>query len=215
MEAGLQVGDQLIAIDGQRILAAREANIYINQGAKEDQVVDVTFKREGEKDTLSIQPDYIEERASYLIGISYAPIDKTPFNIIKYGAIECLSWIKMVFYSLRVIFTGQASMDAVAGPVGIVNVIGQGYAESVQYGILSVIGTLSFYVVLLSANLGVMNLLPIPALDGARIIFLLIELVRGKPVDQEKEGFVHMIGFVLLMLLMVFILYNDLRNLIF
>jgi regulator of sigma E protease len=105
--------------------------------------------------------------------------------------------------------TGGISGNDIAGPVGIVGQISSGYQDSIQYGIKSVIATVSFYIVLLSANLGVMNLLPIPALDGGRIVFIAIEAIRGKPVDPNKEGFIHFVGYVLLMILMVLILFND------
>ena len=85
--------------------------------------------------------------------------------------------------------------------------------ESSEYGLMVVLVNLANMCVLLSANLGIMNLLPIPALDGGRLVFLLIELVRGKPVDPEKEGMVHMAGMAVLMALMVLVLFNDIRNL--
>ena len=85
--------------------------------------------------------------------------------------------------------------------------------QSKPDGLFYVILNLANWVVMISANLGVMNLLPIPALDGGRLLFLLIEAVRGKPVDQKKEGLVHLIGMALLMILMFFILFNDITKL--
>jgi regulator of sigma E protease len=102
----------------------------------------------------------------------------------------------------------------IAGPVGIVNLVGNVVSESKSYGIKAVLLSLIDFCILISANLGVMNLLPLPALDGGRLVFLLIEAVRGKPVPKEKEAMVHMVGMVLLMLLMVFVMYNDIRNII-
>ena len=87
--------------------------------------------------------------------------------------------------------------------------------QSKSDGILYVILNLMNWAILLSANLGVMNLLPIPALDGGRLIFIIIELIRGKPVPPEKEGMVHAIGIIVLMILMVFIFFNDIRNVFF
>lgn len=100
-----------------------------------------------------------------------------------------------------------------AGPVGIVDLIGDAYNETKDEGILYVFLTLANLTILLSANLGVMNLLPIPALDGGRLVFMLIEVVRGKPIDREKEGIVHLVGMILLMILMVLILFNDVSRL--
>ena len=120
----------------------------------------------------------------------------------------------MVVQSLKMIFTGKVSRDEVSGPVGIVTVIGDTYKASLVDGIKYVFLNLASLTVMLSANLGVMNLLPIPALDGGRLVFLIIEAIRRKPVDREKEGFVHLVGFILLMLLMVFLFYNDIAKLI-
>ena len=111
------------------------------------------------------------------------------------------------------LFSGQLTKDDVAGPVGMTQMIDENYNMAKNYGVSSVILTMMNLVVILSANLGVMNLLPIPALDGGRFLFLIIEAVRGKPVDRNKEGFVNFIGFALLMVLMVFILFNDIARL--
>ena len=88
-------------------------------------------------------------------------------------------------------------------------VIGDSYGSAAKYGPRSVILTIADMILLLSANLGVMNLLPIPALDGGRLVFLIVEALRGKPVPRDKEGFVHMIGFVILMGIMVLVMFND------
>ena len=109
--------------------------------------------------------------------------------------------------------TGKVTKDDVAGPVGIVSAISSVVEQSKPDGIFYVILNLANWIVMISANLGVMNLLPIPALDGGRLLFLLIEAVRGKPVDQKKEGMVHLIGMALLMLLMFLILFNDISKL--
>lgn len=101
-----------------------------------------------------------------------------------------------------------------SGPVGIVKTIGDTYDESLTDGYFYVFLNMLNFAILLSANLGVMNLLPLPALDGGRLVFLIIEAVRGKKVDPEKEGMVHFVGIVLLMGLMVFVMFNDIRNLI-
>ena len=104
---------------------------------------------------------------------------------------------------------GQLSANDLSGPVGIASAIGETIEVTKPYGLPTVVLTMINFAVLLSVNLGVMNLLPLPALDGGRLIFLLVEVVRGKPVPPDKEGFVHFLGFVALMILMVFVLYND------
>ena len=108
--------------------------------------------------------------------------------------------------------TGQVSREDVAGPVGIVVMIDKTVEASSSYGLLNVLMNLINMSLLLSANLGIMNLLPIPALDGGRLVFILIEALRGRPVDPEKEGMIHMAGMAVLMVLMVVILFNDIIN---
>ena len=100
-----------------------------------------------------------------------------------------------------------------AGPVGIaVNVVGKTYDTAKEYGWQSVLLSMLNITLMLSVNLGILNLLPIPALDGGRLVFLLVEVIRGKPVPPEKEGMVHFVGLMFFMVLMVFIFFNDLSN---
>ena len=108
--------------------------------------------------------------------------------------------------------TGQLSKDDVSGPVGIVKMVDEVYDTVKPYGILDIVLNMINIALLLSVNLGIVNLLPIPALDGGRLVFLLIEAVRGKPVPPEKEGMVHLAGMMALMVLMVLVLFNDITK---
>lgn len=210
-EAGLEVGDRITNINGHHVIAYREIPIYINQDKGE--AVNITLKRGGEMITTVVTPFLDEETGNYRIGISPdAVTSKNVLRVVQYAGIEVAFWIKMVYYGLGMLITQSVSVNEISGPVGIVGAISTGYKESVEYGFLSVVNTIAFFIVLLSSNLGMMNLLPIPALDGGRLVFLLIEAVRRKPLDQDKEGFIHMIGFVLLMALMVLVLFNDIRK---
>lgn len=210
-EAGLMEGDRIVEVDGKKILSAKELPIYVQ--LSEGNPMDITYERNGVKNTISITPKYLEEYETYEIGIGYKGINKANvFQVIQYGFIEILFWIKMVFYSLGMMIAGNVSLKQVSGPVGIVSAISEGYKANIQYGLKTIISTISFYIVLLSANLGVMNLLPIPALDGGRIVFVIIEAIRKKPIDRDKEAFIHFAGYVILMVLMVLIVYNDFRN---
>ena len=110
-------------------------------------------------------------------------------------------------------FTGQTSVNDLMGPVGTVSTISSVMEESKVDGTYYVILNLINFAMMISANLGVMNLVPIPALDGGRLLFLLIEAVRGKPVKKEHEGMVHFVGMVLLMVLMVYVLFKDITGL--
>ena len=108
---------------------------------------------------------------------------------------------------------GQVSKQDVAGPVGIaVNVVGKTYEAAKDYGWQSVVASMLNITLMLSVNLGILNLLPLPALDGGRLVFLLLEVIRGKPVPPDKEGMVHFIGLMFFMILMVFVLFNDISN---
>lgn len=112
------------------------------------------------------------------------------------------------------VLRGRVTKDDVSGPIGIAQFVGESYEHAEEnYGMASAILTMLEIVVLLSVNLGILNLLPLPALDGGRLLFMLVEVVRGKPVSPEKEGMVHFAGLVVLMVLMVFIMYNDIMRL--
>ena len=127
--------------------------------------------------------------------------------------VEVKYWIVTTIKNLGLLVTGQLSSNDVGGPVAIIGTIGDVYEQTQEVGTaLDVVLQMAYITILLSANLGVMNLLPVPALDGGKLVFTLIEAVRGKPIDREKEGMVHLIGMVLLMVLMVFIFFNDIKN---
>lgn len=211
--AGIKAGDIITKVDNQEIASGNELNEYFSSNPLSEASVLVTYEREGETNTAKVTPKFIEE--SYKLGFGYnVGREKTsPLGVIKYSAIEVKYWIVTTVKSLEQMVMGRVSKDDIAGPVGIVNIIGDTYEESRQEGTLMVLLNLANISILLSANLGVMNLLPIPALDGGRLLFLILEVFRGKPVDQEKEGLVHMIGLIALMILMVFIMFNDISRL--
>lgn len=122
-------------------------------------------------------------------------------------------WIQLTIESLKMLFTGQVGINDMAGPVGVVSIIDDTYKESAADGGFYIWLNMLNISILLTANLGVMNLLPLPALDGGRLVFLILEAIRGKRVDPEKEGMVHFVGLMLLMVLMVVVMFNDIRKL--
>ena len=124
-------------------------------------------------------------------------------------------WVCTTFESLKQLVTGNVGVKQLSGPVGIVNMVDTTYNESKSYGVFIVIAQFLNIGILLSANLGVMNLLPLPALDGGRLVFLLIEAIRRKRIPPEKEGYVHLAGMALLMILMVVVMYNDIARIFF
>lgn len=211
--AGLQAGDRIISINGEKICLYQEISMYMQLSYRGGDL-EVVYERNGERYTTTLTPQYDEEYGYYLLGISNADI-KEPRGIesLKYAWYEMRYSVKMTYTSLGMLFTGRVSRKDVAGPVGIaVNVVGATYEASKEYGWQSVLLNMLNITLMLSVNLGILNLLPVPALDGGRLVFLLLEVIRGKPVPPEKEGIVHFIGLVFFMILMVFIFFNDLVN---
>lgn len=215
-EAGLQAGDEIVKYDGSNIHSIRELSLHLQLHPVTEKPVMVTYRRDGKKNTVEVVPVLDEESGKYKIGISLGTVREKAnlFGVIRYSGREVRFWIVSTVESLAQMIRGQVKADDISGPVGIVNMIGTTYTESKQISIMSAFLSMINISILLSANLGVMNLLPIPALDGGRLVFLIIEAIRRKPMDQSKEAFIHMIGFVALMALMVFIMYNDIRKLI-
>lgn len=212
-KAGLQNGDIILKINDTDIKDGNALSQYFQENPLTDQSLTITYSRQGKESAVEVTPVLTSENYSLGIAINSARVKTDAFGVVKYSAVEVKYWIKTTIQSLGQILRGKVSKDDIAGPVGIVSFIGDTYQASKSDGILYVFLSLANISILLSANLGVMNLLPIPALDGGRLVFLFLELFRGKPVDQAKEGLVHMIGLVALMLLMVFVMFNDISRL--
>lgn len=212
-QAGLMVGDEIIRINGERVYFYREVALasMLNKGKD----IKIEYKRDGTIHKTTITPIYSEEDDRYYMGFSGGTtyIKGNAFDVIKNGVLEVRYWIKITYKSLFMLFSGNASPKDLAGPVGVAQMVGEVYEESASISIRAIIINMLNIAVLLSANLGVINLLPLPALDGGRLVFMFIEVFRGKPISPEKEGVVHFVGFVLLMVLMVFVLYNDIARL--
>jgi len=154
------------------------------------------------------------QNGRYLTGIQFSGYESLGFNIpkiIKYGAAEVRYAVLTVVDSLKELVKGRISADDIAGPVRIVSIIDNTVDQVRPYGLVTVFMNILNLMVMFSANLGVMNLLPFPALDGGRLVFLAYELAAKKPVDQRIEGAVNMAGMALLMAFMVFVLLNDVR----
>lgn len=210
-EAGMEAGDKIIRMGDKKINLFREVTMYNQYHQGEE--VEVTFLHDGEKKTATLQPVMDEELGYYRFGFSGGAYQKANvLTAVQYGVYEVKFWICTTVDSLKMLITGQVGVDQLSGPVGIVDVVGDSYEQTKDYGVKIVFAQLLYWAILLSANLGVMNLLPLPALDGGRLIFLFVEAIRGKRVPPEKEGYVHTIGIILLMLLMVFVMFNDIKR---
>lgn len=211
-EAGLQSGDKIISLNGEHVYLYREVSFF--SGSNQGESVKVIYERDGKRYNTTIIPKYDETSGRYYMGFSGGSYEKdNALEIIRDSYYEVRYWIKVTYKSLGMLFKGQASVKDLSGPVGVAQVVGDVYEEASTYGFLTMVASMLNIAILLSANLGVMNLLPLPALDGGRLVFLIIELFRGKPVAKDKEAMVHFVGFVLLMLLMIFVFYNDIMRL--
>ncbi|MGI2327192.1 RIP metalloprotease RseP [Planococcus sp. YIM B11945] len=207
-EAGMQNGDLVTAIDGKSIGSWDELvnTVQVNAGTP----LEFNVERGGEELDLTITPEVSEESPEKVgvIGVLYkSPVEKNFFGSFAYGAEQTVFWFKEIFRLLGMLVTGQFTIDALSGPVGIYKTT----EEVAKYGVY----TLMSWAGMLSINLGIMNLLPLPALDGGRLMFFILEAVRGKPVDRQKEGMVHFVGIMLLMLLMIVVTWNDIQRFFF
>ncbi|MBO5199267.1 MAG: RIP metalloprotease RseP [Lachnospiraceae bacterium] len=211
--AGLRSGDIITGINGTAIASGSEMSEYFQANPLTAESVVITYERDGAANTVTVTPRFVQKY--YTAGFSYnLAREKTGvLGTIRYSAHEVVYWIKYTIKSVGMLFTGGLSLNDMSGPVGIVDMIGTTYEASKSDGGLYVFLNMAYLTILLTANLGVMNLLPIPALDGGRLVFLFIEALRGKPISREKEGFVHMIGLIALMALMVVVFFNDIVKL--
>lgn len=202
-KAGLQEGDIVHSIDGSEITSWIDVVEIIRKNPNNE--LQFIVERDGKTEELSVTPkqQVVEGEKMGLIGV-YSPVEKNPLKSVVYGFEETYGWTIEIFKMLGKLVTGQFSIDALSGPVGIY-VSTDTVAKSGIYYLMKWAG-------ILSINLGIMNLLPIPALDGGRLMFFAVEAVRGKPIDRQKEGIVHFIGFALLMLLMLVVTWNDIQR---
>ena len=217
-EAGLRADDIITSINGERVVIYSDIHLILFNITNEKSV-SVNYDRIENGETISgtieFTPKFDKESGRFLIGIQGGNTfaKASPLEVIKYGTYQVVFVIRSTIKTLGMMISGQVSTGEIAGPVGIVNMVGEAVESSKPAGTFYVIMILINFSILLSANLGVMNLLPIPALDGGRLVFLFIEAIMKRPISREKEGIVHTIGFMLLMLLMVFVLFNDIKKL--
>ena len=201
MEAGLQEGDKILAINGETTEDWDEVVSQIS--ARPGEEVDIRVNRNDQVREFTVTPE--EEAGRGMIGIQPVTEKYALFASIYQGAANTFFFVQLIVVSLIHMIAGTIPAD-VAGPVGIGAVVG----EVMQTNAANLLNLAA----IISINLGIINLLPIPALDGSRLIFLIIEGIRGKPIDPQKEGFVHFIGFTLLILLIIFITFQDITRFI-
>jgi regulator of sigma E protease len=197
--AGLMEGDRIVDINGSKVNLQSDVTYAIHKNG--GKVADITVIRSGAEKTFQIEPMLDKASNLYKIGFYSTIVDVSPVLAVKSAYYNTFFVIKLVYSSLVDMVMGRVSLSDISGPVGIVNEMG----KAAQSGILDILSLMA----LIAVNLGVMNLLPLPALDGGRIFFILIELIRRKPIKPEYEGYVHLAGLVLLLTLMVVVTYSD------
>lgn len=212
-EQGMQAGDVIKEINGRNVHIWDDVSLYTLTHPNETSL-EVVYERDGEEYTAVIEPRQLEGDTTPKLGVTSGEVVKPGLlGAFQYGAYTVKYWINYTFDSLRMLVTGQLGIKDMSGPVGIVSAVDSVYQAAAPSGIAAVVLNMLNLGVLVTANLGIMNLLPIPALDGGRLMFLIIEAVRRKRVPPEKEGMVHFAGFAVLMVLMVVVMFNDIVKL--
>lgn len=210
-EAGILAGDEIRRINGERICVYSEISLISSLNHGEE--MEIEIKRDGKVQNVALTPSYNDEDGRYYIGLIGSGREEcNPVQVFQYGIYEVRYWVKATYKGLIMLLKGEVKKEEVSGPIGIAQFVGENYEVAKTYGVSTIIFTMMNIVILLSVNLCIFNLLPIPALDGGRLVFMLLEVIRGKPIPPEKEGMVHFAGLVALMILMVFVMYNDIAR---
>ncbi len=206
---GLQVGDRILKINNRHIFSSDDISYML--ASDEDGVVSMQVKRDGEKITLDrVQFNMQEQDGRSFIELDFwvEPVNAGFFGVIGESFNRTLSMGRLVWMSLGDLLTGKYGLNDISGPVGFTSMMSDAVSAIAVRGVDGLIYLLRI-LSLITINLGIFNLLPVPALDGSRILFLIIEWIRGKPIDPKKEGMVHAIGMAVLLVLMVVILFKD------
>lgn len=210
--AGLEVGDELLSINGQPMTTWADVDSFME--AYQSGAMDIVYERDGAQQETMLTPVYNDSLNRYALGVTKelqsTHMDLSVGQALQQSTYTTLSMSTVIFDAVLDLVTGRTAVTdeegGLSGPVGIVNAIG----DSVDQGIWSVVSLIA----VLSVNFGLLNMLPVPALDGSRFLFLLIEAVRGIPISQEKETLVTLVGVMALFALMIYVTYNDIMNIV-
>lgn len=224
-EAGLESGDRLLKVNGQRILIYQDYSMALD-GKDAGSPIDYEILHNGEKKSITITPTYSEENSRYMVGFTfdahYGLFGEKVEGYTRAGIADTAVadvglmsyFVKSVIVGFVKLFSFQVKSNEVAGPIGIIGAIGDSYEAGIKYSTTDAFVNLATLSALLSTNLGVLNLFPIPAMDGGRLAFLVVEGIRRKPVNPDIEGRIHFAGFMLLMAFMAVVAFNDIVNII-
>ncbi len=213
-EAGMRDGDTIISVNGSRCYLYPEVSTAVELGY--GRPLTIVYEHEGSKIKKEIVPKMNEEYGRFMIGVEFGGDEQTergPLLIARDSFFYVRYMVKMTFSSIRMLFSGQAGVSDLAGPVGAVEIVGDEYESAKESGMLAVVVSMLNIALLLSANIGIVNLFPIPAFDGGKLLFLIYEAIRGKPASSKVEGTIQLVGVGLLLILFVVIMYNDITRL--
>lgn len=215
-QTGLQVGDKIDRIDGVKISTYKDLSFNIVADGKENFNIDVI--RNGENISLeNVQFEVSTPengRTTTKIDFYVEPIENNFFSLIRQSFLDTISTVKTVWASLVGIITGRFSVRDMSGPIGIANVIGEATNEGLKKSFWTAVANIISLMAMITINLGIFNLLPLPALDGGRLMFLIFEMITGKKVNPKYEGWVHALGFFLFIAFMLYISYSDILRLL-
>ena len=213
--AGLKAGDDIISLNGQKVHMFSDISLITMFSDGAESVIE--YERDGQRYSTTLTPEYNKEYERYIFGIvgGYYDTQKTPIKSIKYAYYYVVYEIKSVVKSLEWLIVGKISTKELSGPIGMATIVSDEYDYAKEVGgmiavIVSMVSLGSF----LSANLGVMNLLPIPGLDGSKLLLLIFEGIRGKPLSAKAEGAINLLGVVFIFMLMGLVMFNDISRLI-
>lgn len=205
MEAGLQQGDRVISVNNNPVNSWQTLVKAIQKHPGDRLIFKV--KRNGKILKIPVTPEKAKLKGGKVEGRigAYETMEHSFVGSIRFGLDKTAKWSTLIFDAVGKLVTGQIGLNSLSGPVGIYSMTGQVAQMSGVYGLMR-------WAAALSINIGIFNLLPLPALDGGRLLFLLFEAVRGKPVDPQKESLMHLAGFAFILLLMIVVTWNDIHK---
>lgn len=206
---GLQMGDRIVRINGKSILTANDIVYQLRNDV--DGIVDMQVIRNGQRvdlDNVKFDLSVNTKTGKQVMNIDFrvSSVKCTTANLLPHSFRKTVSTARLIWISLVDMISGKYGFNDIQGPVGIVNAIGEAAAVDIS--------ELLDFMMLITVNVGIFNLLPLPALDGGRIAFIVAEIIRRKPVPPEREGLVHFVGFALLMVLMLAVTFNDIMRIV-
>lgn len=213
--AGLMAGDDIKKLNGQKVHMFSDITLITMFSDGAESVIE--FERDGHRYSAILTPEYNEEYGRYMFGIVGGDVDtvKTPIKSIKNAYYYVIYEVKSVVKSLEWLIVGKISTKELSGPIGMATIVSDEYDYAKEAGgTIAVVITMVSLCSLLSANLGVMNLLPIPGLDGSKLLLLIVEGIRRKPLSSKTEGAINLLGVVFILMLLGFVMYNDISRLV-